>query len=295
MLGGSRRSQVMRSLSVAALLALSWAAVSAPARTAPLAAERILERAFENRYGLDLTQRVRLTVRNSAGAERHRVLEMAMKRIDGRLHSLGRFTYPEHLRGTTVLVIENRDRYDDHFVYLPSQQRVRRIASSQRADCFMGTDLTYEDFERRYVEDYALERQSEGVLAGEPVTVIAARPTFDSAYEIVEFTIAQSDFAILEVRYYQGGPEQPTKVLYSPRSSTRRVGGHVLATALRMENLRRRTETEARFEQISVNPELDAGLFTSSALESGRPIPGLSTMPAEEAGGESPAEAPEPR
>lgn len=271
----------------AVFVALSFAAGAGAAVADPSAAARTLERAFDNRYGVDLTQRVHLTVRNSVGAERRRVVEMATKRIDGRLHSLGRFTYPEHLRGTTLLVIENRHRNDDHFVYLPSHQRIRRITSSQRADSFMGTDLTYEDFERRYVEDYTIERQKTGVLGGEPVFVIAVRPRFDSAFDVTEFYIAKSDFAILEIRYYKGDFERLAKILHTPRSGTRMIGGHVLATVMRMENLFRRTETAVRFEQITVDPDLDEGLFTSSALEGGRPIPGLSSSGAEEAVGVS--------
>jgi hypothetical protein len=257
-------------------------ALTGTALAEPFPAARTLERAFDNRYGVDLTQRVHLVVRNSAGAERRRVVEMATKRIKGRLHSLGRFTYPEHLRGTTLLVIENGDRSDDHFVYLPSHRRVRRIANSRRADSFMGTDLTYEDFERRYVDDYTIERQREDVVEGEPVFVIAARPKFDSASEITEFYIAQSDFAILEIRYYQGDLERPTKVLSAPRSGTRTISGHVLATVMRMQDFRRHTETEVRFEQITVDPDLEEGLFASSALEGGRPIPGLSPKSTEE-------------
>ena len=282
MLDSHQLRQAIAPLLIAVITTLPCLALAEGAMADPSPATRALERAFDNRYGMDLTQRVHLTVRNSAGAERRRVVEMAMKRIDGRLHSLGRFTYPEYLRGTTLLVIENSDRSDDHFVYLPSQRRVRRIASSRRADSFMGTDLTYEDFERRYVGDYAIERQTQAVLAEEPVFVIATRPRFDSAYERTEFYIAQSDFAILEIRYYQGDLEHPTKTLYTPRSGTRKIGGHVIATVMRMENLHRRTETEVRFEQITVNPELEEELFASTALESGRPIPGLLPKGAEE-------------
>ena len=285
MLGSCPFRRAIPPLLIAVYAVLSSVALAEALVVDPSPAARTLERAFDNRYGVDLTQRVYLTVRNSAGAERRRVIEMATKRIDGRLHSLGRFTFPEYLRGTTLLVIENRDRSDDHFVYLPSHQRIRRIASSQRADSFMGTDLTYEDFERRYVDDYTIDRQSTGVVGEEPVFVIAARPKFDSAYEVTEFYIAKSDFAILEIRYYQGDLERLAKILYAPRSGTRMIGGHVLATVMRMENLLRRTETAVRFEQITVNPALDEGLFTSSALEGGRPIPGLSSNGAEEAAG----------
>jgi hypothetical protein len=232
-----------------------------------------LRRAFENRYDLDLTQRVRLIIRNQAGAERRRVVEIATKTIGGRLHSLGRFTEPEYLRGTSILIIENRDRSDDHFVYLPSQQRVRRVSSAQRADSFMGTDFTYEDFERRYVEDYSVAQGATAAIDGETVLLIAAEPRYDSAYRLTEFLVAASDFAILEARYYQGPKDDPTKILRAPRSGMQSFEGHVLPTVMEMENRRSRTVSEARFDKITVNPALEDALFSISALEAGRAIP----------------------
>ena len=93
-----------------------------------------LRRAFANRYEVDTSFRIELVVRNAAGESLERRLVVATKTIGGRLHSLGRFTDPEHLRGTTVLNIERADRGEDHFLYLRSLGRIRRIATSQRAD-----------------------------------------------------------------------------------------------------------------------------------------------------------------
>ena len=239
----------------------------------PGQAVETLRRAFENRYALDVTERVQLVIRNQAGAKRRRVAEIAMKVIAGRLHSLGRFTEPEYLRGLSLLVIENRDRSNDHFVYLPSQQRVRRVSSAQRADAFMGTDFTYEDFERRYVEDYAVVRHGTAAIDGENVLLIAAEPHYDSAYRLTEFFVATSDFAILEVRYFRGPREEPAKILRAPRSETQIFEGHVLPTVMEMEDCVRHTVSEARFDKITVNPTLEDSLFSVSALEVGRAIP----------------------
>jgi len=257
---------------VAVVYAVPTAADSAVAEDG-VPGRETLRRAFANRYDLSATQRVQLIIRNPSGAERRRVVNIATKTIDGRLHSLGRFTEPDYLRGTAILLIENRDRSDDHFVYLPSQQRVRRVSSAQRADAFMGTDFIYEDFARRTVDDYAVALRGPATIEGEDVDIVAARPLYDSAYLQVEFLIASSDAAILEVRYYQGPREEPVKILRAPRSEMRTFHGHVLPTRMVMENRLRRTVSEARFDHITVDPPLDDTLFTTSALEAGRAIP----------------------
>jgi hypothetical protein len=107
-------------------------------------AEEILSLAFANRYDCDLRAEIELRMSDRSGSERRRLVKTVVKRIDGRLHSIGRLVSPQYLKGMTIMSIENRDRSDDSFVYLPSLGRVRRITTAQRADSFLGSDLTYE-------------------------------------------------------------------------------------------------------------------------------------------------------
>lgn len=273
----------IRSGQVVAAALVIWIAFGLPAAraqpeprdAAPSSGREIMRRAFENRYAVDTRQVIEVAIRNGAGEERVQRVAVATKYIGGRLHSLGRFVEPEYLRGTTILNIENRDRSDDHFLFLRSLERIRRVSTNQRSDSFMGTDLTYEDFERRRVEDYDLAAHPETTLEGERVRVVEGRPRFASAYERVEFFVAVSDGSILEVRYYKRGAERPFKILRAPRARIRRFGDHALPTFLEVENLARGTRTEVRIRNLTVNPELDDGLFTASAIEVGRPIPGL--------------------
>jgi len=170
-------------------------------------------------------------------------------------------------------MIEQRDRYDDQFVFVPDQQRIRRVGSGQRADPFMGSDFTIEDLERRYVEDYGLEGHRLSEVDGEKVVVVRVQPLYESAYDVAELFISTRDFAILEARYFRGPGEQPVKVLRAPREFTRSFDGHMLPTRMTMQDRVRGTATEARFERIVVNPNLDDALFTAAAVESGRKIP----------------------
>ncbi len=241
----------------------------------PPGAREIIQRAFQNRYAMDTRQIIEVVMRSEAGEERVKRVAVATKYIGGRLHSLGRFLEPEYLRGTTILNIENADRSDDHFLFLRSLERIRRVSTNQRADSFMGTDLTYEDFERRRVGDYDLALLPAAAIEGEPVHVVEGRPRFASAYERVEFFVAESDASILETRLYKRGAERPFKVTRTPRAQMRRFGERVLPTFLEVENLSRGTRTEVRIRELTVDPELDDSLFTATAIEMGRPIPGL--------------------
>jgi hypothetical protein len=60
-----------------------------------------------------------------------------------------------------------------------------------------------------------------------------------------------------------------------PRAHMRRVAGHSLPMQMRVENRSRGTRTDVRIEILEVDPDLEPGFFTSAAIESGRPLPGL--------------------
>jgi len=239
------------------------------------AADRVLDRAFRNRYDVDTREFIEVVVRNPERELSRRRLVVATKRIGGKLHSLGRFVAPEYLRGMTILSIENARGSGDHFVYLREVAKLRRISIGHRADSFMGTDLTFEDFERRRIEHYRSELLPASSLGGEPVDVVSAIPRYASGYAHVEFWIARSDAAILETRYFKQEASTPYKVIRAPRADTLQLGGHALPTRILVENHARGTQTEVWIEQLSIDSGLDDAIFSAAAVEIGRPIPGL--------------------
>jgi hypothetical protein len=250
-------------------------ASTGPARAGDGEGREALRRAFENRYDIDTFVVIDLVVRNAGSRGLRRRLAVATLRIDGRMHSLGRFLLPEHLRGTTLLHIENPDRSDDHFLFMPSIGRVRRITASERSDAFVGTDLSYEDIERRRVEDYEIESTRRSETDGEPTLTLDARPRFAAAYARISFVIATRDHAILETRYFKRASREPFKRAVTPRAHMRSVGGHALPMRMWVENRSRGTRTDVTVEKIDADPRLDPSLFTSASIESGRPLPGL--------------------
>ena len=46
------------------------------------------------------------------------------------------------------------DASEQQFVYLPSMAKVRRVSGSQPTDSFLGTDLSYHDFQRQHPDRY---------------------------------------------------------------------------------------------------------------------------------------------
>ena len=264
----------MRKLTLWVVLVFA-VAIPSHAESAAQQGARLLQKAFDSRFNFDVVQVVELYARSEMG-ELRRTLQLATKRMNGSLHGLGHFTAPAELRGMRMLMIEQFDRNDDFFLFIPSQGKVRRISSAQRADAFMGTDLSYEDFERRYVDDYDILLLGEETIQGEIAYAIRCEPRYDSGHTHAIYYVARSDHAILEVRYFRKNRTEPVKVQRVPRDKMMTIQDHIVPTQIWVENLLRHTETEVRFSQIRINPELEDSLFSKSALEVGRRIPFLS-------------------
>ncbi len=239
----------------------------------PPNAEAILAAAFANRYDVDLTSKVQLVMRNNHGQERRREFQAAYKLIDGRMHSVGRLLWPPYLRGMTILTIEADNRGHDAFVYLPSLGKVRRISTAQRGDSFFGSDVTYEDLERRRIDEYELERMEADTSNGEPVYVISGRSLREFSYARIVFIVSQSDSAILETQHFKRGQETPFRVISAPRGGMVEKDGHVLPTRLTVYNRLRGTSTEVTFENLRINPTIDDHLFSVSSLGRDRDLP----------------------
>ncbi|MCP5060818.1 MAG: outer membrane lipoprotein-sorting protein [bacterium] len=264
----------LRALTLLASLLFANAGDATREDVGSLSSERILREAFEHRYGCDLSAHVELLVTNVAGERMERRLDLASKYIDGRLHSRAQFSEPQYLRGTGLLIIERADLWsaDEQFIFLPSLRRVRRISGAQRGDAFLGTDLTYEDFERHRVEDYALAPTRLSSTAGEDVYVIEATPLLPSPRTRVEFHVARSDLAILRIEDFKSSRE-PFKIIEIPRGGLHVDGVFRVPTLMTVYRPARGTRTAVRIERLTLNPSLAEGLFSSAALESGRSIP----------------------
>jgi hypothetical protein len=271
--GGAQPGHLALAAALAVLLGGASPASAVEVDAIPANPKKLLEKAFENQYNLDSTAKIELVIRNRSGQERRRNFEAVSKIIEDRMHSIGRLTYPAHLRGMTILQIEAEDRSHDAFIYLPSSQAVRRVSTAQRGDAFFGTDVTYEDLERRYAKDYDIIDLSTDRIGGEATYAVRARPKLRQSYHEVVFWLAQSDDVILQAHYFKRDASEPYRTIDAPRASMQEAGDHTLPTRLIVENRARGTTTEVTYRNLAIDPEIDDRLFSIRTLAQKRRIP----------------------
>src|SRR2546422_1563811 len=231
-------------------VALAAAASAEPQRESP---EAVLEAAFANRYEVDMISEMEIVVRDRGGSEQRRLVQAVSKRIDGRSQSIGRVLEPASLRGLTVFISEVESGGRDTFVYLPALLRARRVSGVQRLDSFLGSDLTYEDFERQRAADFTVEALPPEDVAGEHCTMLRASPRDRRAYAAVVLAVAP-DRAILEYRYFARGAQAPYRVIETPRREMHQEAGPLLPTLYSVRQPERGSATELVLRKLSVNP-----------------------------------------
>jgi hypothetical protein len=259
------------------LAALLLAPVAARAFEAAPDAEQLLNAAFQHRYACSITGVVRISTRKGEARARDRRLHIAAKFVQGRLHTYAIFREPQYVRGMAFLGVESEDptKSEQQFVYLPSMGKVRRVSGSQPTDSFLGTDLSYHDFQRQQPSRYRATRAVPGRVRGEAIHTVSVLPMFDAPYSNLEYEIAQADAAILGTRYYKRADLPPYKIMRMPRADMVTDRGCTVPTHVTVDDHQRGTHTELTISELRLNADLEDALFTYSALEARRDIPGI--------------------
>ncbi len=240
-------------------------------------AQRLLSQAFDLRYSCSITGVVRIATSKGTARARDRRLHIAAKFMDGKLHTYAIFREPQYVRGMAFLGVESDDptKSEQQFVYLPSMAKVRRVSGSQPTDSFLGTDLSYHDFQRQRPDRYRATGVTTGSTEGEPSRTVSVVPIFDAPYSLAEYEIASSDHAILGARYYKRKDQRAYKDMRMPRLHIVSDNGCSVPTRVVVDDRQRGTHTELTISELRTNADLEDSLFTYTALETRRDIPGI--------------------
>ncbi len=118
-----------------------------------------------------------------------------------------RFLSPADVAGTGFLSIEYSGRDDDNWLYLPALRRVRRIASQDKTDSFVGTDFTYEDFDSEDLNAYEYTFMGSETIDDIDTWKVEAIPSDpekikETAYSKRELWISKEHAMLVRANYY---------------------------------------------------------------------------------------------
>lgn len=118
--------------------------ISASLSAAELTALEVMQAVDDRDDGESFVADYTMVLMDRRERQRTRNLRIYSKNYGADTRSLSRFESPADIRGTSYLNNDWDDpaRDDDSWLYLTALQRVKRIASSDTSDSFLGSDFT---------------------------------------------------------------------------------------------------------------------------------------------------------
>jgi hypothetical protein len=176
---------------------------------------------------------------------------------------------PEQERGTAFLLIE-REGEDLMFTYLPEYKRVRRITSRAITGSFLGTDLSYEDFQRLQglEEEGRATRLPDETLDGRPTYVVEVKPGNGdgSSYDRIRSWFDRETCVVRRVELAGPGVDRVVEVNWADveRSGERWIPKRVL-----LRDRGKESETRLSLLKVEWDVEIPERLFEQSQLGKG--------------------------
>jgi len=218
-----------------------------------------------------MVQTVKMVSTDRLGVER--VLEAEMfwqKAAETQLSNvLLIFDNPPELRGASVLVLEKKPQ-NDMFMFLPELGKSRRITSQMVQGNMMGTDFSYEDFQRLQglLTSLNSKRLDDVTLGDRKAFVTESVPSDPtSEYTRIVSRIDQETCVPLEVEFFVKGSEGPAKLMTTnPKAVTKEKSGFI-PREVAMKDLRTETATSIVIEKLKVSVPIDRKRFSAAELD----------------------------
>ena len=247
---------------------------------AELSPLEIMQRVDDRNNGDSVVAEYSMVLIDRRDRQRVRDLKIYSKDYGADTKVLSLFESPADIRGTAYLNMDwdDSERDDDSWLYLPSLQRVKRLASSDTADSFLGSDFTYADingFELAWY-DYNFVNTSE-IIDGHDAWVIEAvpKPEFKeraeeaTGYSKFQSWIRKDNFVQLRAQMWE---LRGNRVKYFTASEIQLIDeiwtvGRLQAITTRNDN--QEHASVLQIKSIQYNSELGDEIFTTEYMERG--------------------------
>ena len=175
------------------------------------------------------------------------------------------FHEPADVEGMSFLVLKHPGRDDDRWLYLPSIDLVKRIATSDKRTSFAGSDFTYEDVSGRDLDEDDHELLDEESLGERSTFVVKSTPKRFGEVEFSsrKFWIDKATHLPLKVEHYD---LKGTLYKVYETSEIQTIQGTPTITKAVMKDLGSGHETEITIKTISYDVGITSDLFQERLL-----------------------------
>ncbi|MDR1904993.1 MAG: outer membrane lipoprotein-sorting protein [Treponema sp.] len=213
--------------------------------------------------------RSRMVITAKNGSTSERALEQYSKDGPKGNRTVIVFQQPASVRNTRFLTMENPGNADDRWIFLPSLGKVRRLAASEGASSFIGTDFSYDDISSQDrgagLDTHRILREES--LNGKSCYVIESIPR-DSSYQYGKMLqwIDKGNSVNYRIELYD---KRGNQVKLFEITELKDVQGRLTPMVTKMTTLNAGTSTTITVERIQYDSDIPERVFTTNYLETG--------------------------
>lgn len=207
----------------------------------------------------DMESVMTMTITSASGAVKTRRLRVWSQAVPGDgSRRLMKFLSPPDVGGIGFLTLAD----DRMYLYLPEFRRIRRIASHNKNDSFVGSDFSYEDLSASAFSDsYAPS------LAGEDETSwtldLERKEGADTPYKKIRLVVSKDALLPLRMELHDNSGER-VKI---EEQENGRAGAYWVPVRIRMKDLKSGSRTELVMSGVKVDQGLRDEVFTPRNLQ----------------------------
>lgn len=232
-------------------------------------ATEIMNRTRELTLTGSLSATVSLTITEKNGSVRNRTISMLTRSFaDGTEKRLIKFTGPADVRGTSMLIIDNKEKADEMWIYLPALRKTRRIVSTEKGKSFMSSEFSNSDFSSPALSDFTNRHlQNSGkdgfwIIESTPVSGEKAE---EYGYSRRVSHITTSSWQISKIEFYNFDNEL-FRIIEIKAVQPGENGSYIIKD-MAAKNIVNGRGSEIKFTNIAMNQKIDDSSFSIQNLE----------------------------
>ena len=212
---------------------------------------------------------VTLTITEKGGAIRTRKVDMVAKTYGGTEKRMMKFLDPAEVRGTAMLIIDNKDVQDDMWIYLPALKKTRRIVSTEKGKSFMSSEFTNADMTSGRNIDFKIRHMPESGNNG--MWVIESVPVNDDIADEYGYSrkitwLDKNDLKIKKIDFFNfEGTLFKTIDIRATQPKPGGKGGYIM-TEMYAENYLNGRSSRVLFEKVNTSADIPDNTFIAENM-----------------------------
>lgn len=230
---------------------------------------QVIENVYSRPTGNDQTADLTMTLENSRGDQRVRIIKQFVKDFGEMEKKIMFFVSPADVHNTAFMnwSYSADGKNDDQWIYLPALKRVKRISSDTKSDYFMGSDFTYDDLGDRHPMDDTHTILREEVLNGKETIVIESVPKDEEYMYARTVTWVIKDSWIGLKKEFYDEDDDLLKILTVEQEKS--FGDVIILTKVKMHNMQKNQFTIMEFSDVQIDKGIQNNKFSERMMKRG--------------------------